>query len=428
MKLLNRTVRSYLLYSTLVLLVAIPLFYFIIQALCLQDVDQALQYRKRHLAQQLKEHPALLDRLPWHDLNNEMIIYPPVIRPAGEKKLTLQRYSNLQGAEEPFRELHSFIGIGGKAYPVVLRISLIGIEDLIQGIVLTAILLMILILGGLLWINRVQSKRIWRPFYQALAELRRFNVDRKPQLSFTSTQISEFRDLQQVIRQLTGRTYHTYLQQKEFTENAAHEMQTPLAAFQARLEVLMQDETLSGEQADHIQALADAVQRISRLNKGLLLLARIENRQFTKTENVDLVAALRKLVSSLHIRLQLKKLTLSETCSPCVVGSDPALMDILLSNLINNAIHYAPEGSTISLLTSAGSFEIINAGDPLPFAEEKLFNRFQRGDRPDSSGNGLGLAIVKQICDNCHFSIRYQYQGGRHHFKVDFTDSKAGGR
>jgi signal transduction histidine kinase len=420
MKLLHRTVRSYLLYSALVLLVAIPLFYFIIQALCLQDVDEALQYRKSHLVLQLKEHPALLDRLPWHDLNNEMIIYPAVTRPAEEKKVTLQRYSNLRGAEEPFRELHSFISISGKVYPVVLRISLIGIEDLIQGIVLTAILLMILTLGGLLWINRLQSKRIWRPFYQALAELRRFNVDKMPQLSFTPTLISEFQDLQQVIRQLTGRTYHTYLQQKEFTENAAHEMQTPLAAFQARLEMLMQDETLSGEQADQIQALADTVQRISRLNKGLLLLARIENKQFSKTENIDLVAVLSKIVSSMDIRLQLKRLTLSETCSPCLVRSDPALMDILLSNLVSNAIHYAPEGSCISILTSKDSVEIANAGDPLPFAEEKLFNRFQRGDRADSSGNGLGLAIVRQICDSCHFSIRYQYDGDRHHFKVDF--------
>lgn len=421
MKLLKHTVKSYLLYSTVVLIIFIPIFYFIIQSLCLQDVDGALVDRKANLEERLKTKSELLSQLPWHDINNEVIIYPPVANAQEEKKMTLQQYNTLNGENEPFRELHTFIDINGKSYPVILRISLINIEDLIQGIVLAAILLLILILGGLLWINRQQSKKIWQPFYQVLDQLKQFSLDKKHDLHYISTNISEFNDLQHVATTLTERAYKTYSQQKEFTENAAHEMQTPLAAIQARLDVLMQDEQATSVQMNQILLLEDAVMRMSKLYKGLLLLAKIENKQFKETDQIDVVTASKRIVSLLTFQLQLKNLILSEVYQESIIKSNPNLMDILLTNLLNNAIQYAPEGSTIYLNVLSGSIEVRNPGIPLSFPEEKVFDRFQKGDHADAfHGNGLGLAIVKQICDTFQYNIQYSFNEDMHLFKIIF--------
>lgn len=423
MKLLKRTVRSYLIYSVLVLLVAIPLFYFIIQALCLQDVDQALVDRKSFLSTQLKTHPEILAQLPWHDMSGGMDVLPPVNASQSEQKVTLQRYSTMSGEEEPFRELRTALPVDGRFYPVILRISLIDMEDLIQGIVLTAILLMMMILGGLLWINRGQSRKIWRPFYQMVDQLQHFSLNREPDLHYTPTDITEFKDLQRAITQLAERTYSTYLQQKEFTENAAHEMQTPLATLQARLEVLMQDESLTEQQSAHIQALGDSVIRMSKLNHGLLLLAKIENRQFRESEAVNLFPMVTKMLRQFEIQLQMKRLRVSESCEDCVVNADPVLIDILLSNLLNNAIQYAPEGSEVSVTLTTGQLVISNGGDPLPFGEDRLFHRFQKGNlTAHPGGTGLGLAIVRQICETCGFSIHHRFSDHCHHFSVQFHD------
>lgn len=421
MKLLRHTVKSYLIYSALVLLIAIPIFYFTIQALCLQDVDEALQYRKTHLAGQLKEHDEILTKLPWHDLNNAIAVYPPVSNAISEKKITLQRYNTLSGEQESFRELRTFFKINGKIYPAVLRISLIGIEDLIQGIVLTEILLMILIMGGLLWINRQQSKKIWQPFYQTLGQLKQFSLSKKHDLQFITTNISEFKDLQQVATTLVERTYKIYLQQKEFTENAAHEMQTPLSIIQARLEMLMQDEQLTRTQTEHIQLLENTIIRMSKLNKGLLLLAKIENKQFGETESINILVVTKAILSQLMFQLQLKNLTLSEAYQECMIQSNPVLIGILLTNLLNNAIRYAPEGSTISVKIFASGIEVRNAGELFSFPEGNVFDRFQRSNHADAfHGNGLGLAIVKQICNAFQYKVYYSFKEGIHLFKVVF--------
>lgn len=422
MKLLKRTIKSHLVYAALVLLAAIPLFYFITQALCIQDVDEALQGRKMQLVAYLNAQDEILTKLPWHDLNNGMAIYPAVSDPREDKNVTLQQYDTLIGEQEPFRELHTYIRFKGKIYPAVLRISLIGTEDLIQGIVITATLLMFFILGGLLWINRVQSGKIWQPFYQVLDQLQHFSLDKKPDLRFTHTEIDEFKDLQQASRLLAERTYRTYLQQKEFTENAAHEMQTPLASIQAILEVMMQNEQLTPEESNHVQELQDIVVRISRLNKGLLLLAKIENRQYSEVASLEPVPVIKKMLKRLDMQIQLKQVALFENYGDCSITANAVLLDILLSNLLHNAVQHCPEMGQIEVITSPGRLEIANTGEALEFDEEKLFRRFQKSqDSRSGGGNGLGLAIVFQICETFHYTIRYQYKEGFHRFILNFN-------
>lgn len=422
MKLLEKTVKTYLIYSAVLILIIIPVSYFIIQALCLQDVDEALQDRRKELVAQINQHPALLINLPWQNINREIEIFPPVANTSGrEEKKTIPDYRTMSGNVEPYRELHSFVTIKGTTYPVVLRISLINIEDLIQGIVISVALLMVTMLGGLLWINRRQSQRLWLPFYQVLSDLQRFKIDKPSGLAFSPTNIREFEDLQKAILELTVRAKSTFSQQKEFTENASHELQTPLAALQAKVELLLQEEDLNPHQAEVIGAMNEAIQRISRINKGLLLLAKIENDQFSETAHIRLAPAIDRILAPLDFLLKLKSLSLHKSLQETSIKSNPDLVDMLLSNLIINALRHASENSTINIMLRESTLQVSNSGEPLTFPEAYLFSRFQKGkEKSHSSGTGLGLAIVKQICDTCHFKIDYQYASSLHIFTVRF--------
>ena len=421
MKLLRRILRSYLIYSALILIVSVPLFYFITRSLCMQDVDEALQNRKSQVALQIQAHPEMLNRLPWKDFTKNTIIYEPVSNSKPDKLLSIDKRNPINDEIEPYRELQSHIQIEDKFYPLTLRISLIDIEDLIQGTVLTSTLLLVLILGGLLFINRKQSKEIWQPFYQILNQLRTFNIDNKPNLKFTQTNIFEFKELQQAILALSERAYNTYVQQKEFTGNAAHELQSPLASIQANLELLAQDEALSEKQSKHLQAMEDTVIGMSRLNKALLLLAKIDNQQFLEKEAIQVVPLIQKIIAQSQYKTAEKSLSIETSYEGFEINANATLTGILLSNLIQNALRYSPLAGKIIINVAPCFVEVKNSGEPLSFSEDKLFERFQKGDTIDASdGNGLGLAIVRKICETCNYTIHYNYLGNQHCFTLNF--------
>lgn len=422
MKLLKRVLKSYLIYSAVILLISIPLSYFVTRALCLQDVDEALQNRKQEAIAQIQAHPEMLNSLPWNDFTKNTTIYPPVNTGQNDKIIIASRYNQISEENEPYRVLHSFIRVNKQVYPITLRISLIDIEDLIQGVVLTSTLLIVLILGGLFLINRRQSKKIWQPFYQILNQLKAFNLDQKPNLKFTQTNISEFEELQQSILALSGRVYNTYLQQKEFTGNAAHELQTPLAAIQAKLELLIQDKDLTEKQSSLLQPMAETVIKMTRLNKALLLLTKIDNQQFIDKENIQVASLIKKLLMQSQYKADFREIKIETNYDDFTIRANTTLIEILLSNLINNALRYSTAKGILSINVANGCVEIKNDGLPLPFSEDKLFQRFQKGSHSGtSSGNGLGLAIVKKICDTCNYTISYNYLENKHIFTLNFT-------
>lgn len=421
MKLLKRVLKSYLIYSALILIISIPLSYFITRTLCLQDVDEALQNRKAEVIAQIQAHPIMLGHLPWTDFTKNTIIYPPINIGQPDEIIIANRYNEISEEKEPYRELHSFVRLNNQVYPVTLRISLIDIEDLIQGVVLTSTLLIVLILGGLFLINRRQSKKIWQPFYQILNQLRVFNLDQKPNLQFAQTDISEFKELQLAILTLSERAYNTYIQQKEFTGNAAHELQTPLAAIQAKLELLIQDKDLTEKQSNYLQSMEETVIKMTRLNKALLLLTKIDNQQFIDKENVQIASLIKKLLLQSQYKIDFRKITIETNYADFTIRANATLTEILLSNLINNALDYLPPEGKLSINVADDCVEIKNDGLPLSFSENKLFQRFQKGSNSSSSnGNGLGLAIVKKICDTCNYTIDYNYLGNQHCFVLNF--------
>ncbi|MFM9027638.1 MAG: sensor histidine kinase, partial [Bacteroidota bacterium] len=258
---------------------------------------------------------------------------------------------------------------------------------------------------------------IWRPFYRALDTLKRFDIQRGGKVRFEKSRVDEFNVLNEELGKLTDKVMDDYRNLREFTENMSHETQTPLAVIRSKLELLLQSDNLKAEQMEQVSATLDAVNRLSKMNRGLILLTRIDNEQYSEEAEIDFSRAVRKQLDDLMIFAQSRHLEVkTDFDDTLTVILNPYLNDILISNLLSNAIKYCTEGGTISISTTDGVYRVANSGAPLKFPDNRIFERFKKGDAADSVG--LGLAIVKRIGDHYDMAVSYQYMSGMHVFSV----------
>ncbi len=416
MRLLNRTLLSFLIYSVLVLLIVTPVFYWVVNRIIIDRVDETLQIQKKEIESRIQKINSESDLKQWEDLDGEVNIEPTtnIFHDSIYNKAEFNAFTNEM---EPYRVLVTSISFHGKPYRLVEHVSLVESEDLIKALAMLQMIVLIVLLSGLLIINWWISKRIWQPFYDTLEALRKFEIEKAPNLKLPTSSIKEFEDLNRAIKQLTERDYQVYLQQKEFTENASHEMQTPLAVFQSKLELLLQT-PLTEQQAHVMESLMDATDRLAKLNKALLLLSKIENRQFVETEQVNISEFTSKIISHYKPEADSKSIQINtDFKTDLSIASNPTLLDILFSNLISNAIRHGNSNSSIKIVVSYSEWLVQNEGPALTFASEKIFDRFQKGNTT-SSRTGLGLAIVKKICEVSSFTLGYRFDNNKHFFSV----------
>jgi two-component system sensor histidine kinase QseC len=423
MKLLDRTLRTYWLYSVGVMLISTPVFYGVIEHLFIENVDEALLLRKQTIQQQVGQFADETSLLTWRDLEGNTLLRPIDAKVPVRDSIYDAQYAQQEEPgttePEPFRELSARLLYRGKPFHLTTRISLIENEDLLQAVVLTQAGLLTLLLTGFLLLNRRIARRLWQPFYMTLEQLRQYAVEKDEPLNLSPSSIAEFAELNQALNGLTRRSHQAYLGQKEFTENAAHEMQTPVAIFQSKLELLSQTQPLTNEQAGLIGSLNAATVRLSRLNKSLLLLARIENQPYAEAGPVNAAALINSLLNQEAESIQVKEIGLQRTglnAGPTLY-TDRALLEILLSNLLVNAIRHTRSGGLIRVDVQPHILTIANTGEPLTIPPAKLFARFQKGEAP-SGGVGLGLAIAKKIADANGYTLTYEYRKGQHQFSL----------
>jgi signal transduction histidine kinase len=269
-------------------------------------------------------------------------------------------------------------------------------------------------------LNRSLSKKLWEPFYKTLSQLKAYQVDKSGTIAVVKTNIIEFNDLNQTVSHLADRNRKVFLHQKEFIENASHELQTPLAIFQAKLDLLMQKPGMSEAEAALITDLEVTAQRMARLNKNLLLLSKIDNEQFTGKEEVEVSRVADDLLSNVTFTADAENVSITRTLEPLRIKANKALIEILLTNLFHNAVRHTLEGNVLVQLHEH-TLTVINNGKPLMMDAGKMFDRFTK-ESPKTSSTGLGLAIVKRICDTYGYGLSYQYENGSHVFSVTFND------
>lgn len=418
MKLLTRTIRNYVIFSVLLLVVSTPLFYFFIHRLFVHKMDQELLEHKiefGELAPMLKTDE---DLKFFSIMNEEFVLIPWDQAIIGDSLVTVPIYSDEEKEIHPYRVLRTGVTIQGKPYQLQIQESMVSTTDLVFAIVAIQATLITILLVGLVLINRKLSRTIWDPFYTILDKLKKYQIDKDISIDLPRSTTAEFRDLSSAISQLLIKNHDAFQSQKEFTENASHELQTPLAVMKGKIDLLMQT-PLSEKQAELIHVLQDAASRMARLNRNLLLLAKIENQQFLEQEQINLGSLVQKLVDQFREQLDQKSMEVKiEKFNELIVYANSTVIEILFTNLITNAIRYSPSNSKVNILIHDHVFSISNQGAPLN-SPEKIFDRFQR-DAGSSQGSGIGLAIVKKICDNNGYTIRYQYVNATHTFSINF--------
>ena len=319
----------------------------------------------------------------------------------------------------PFRQISFDKDIGGDIYRIHIRKSLIESNQLLK--IITVVMLVVLSAGlSLLYLfQRRTSKRLWQPFYDTLKKAKDFTVHQGNKLTLSEQMIYEFNELNSALNKMTDKMLGDYQSLREFTENASHEIQTPLALINSRVEGLIQDTSISAKHIQWIQDIHESALRLSKLNHALLLLAKIDNGQFQESEVLNINPILAKHLDEMEELFTLKTISVSvEMNESFNVRINQSLAEILISNILNNAVkHNLADTGTILIKVSSTELKVTNTGAPLTVDPKKLLERFQKQNKSTSS-LGLGLAIVQKICEISQLNLDYEFANGQHEIRL----------
>lgn len=415
MKLIEKTRRKYIPYAILIFIISSVVIYFTLKRITIAKQDEQLKWDKELIAQKIKyDYP-----LPIFEVDDYKSMIP--VKDTLYFKDTLI-YQVVSGVEkyELYRQLTSVENLQNRTYRIVTRTSLVRNQDYILIITLSVGIVVLLLMITLYFVNTHVMRKALLPFYENLQIVKNFSVEDNKPITLEKSGIEEFEELNDSLTRLTDKIISDFNNLKEFTENASHEMQTPLAIMQSKSEMLLQSENLDPEHIQHIRAIYTSVQRLSKLNKTLLLLSKIENNQFTEKETIDVNKSVERQLEIFEDFIENKELELvMNTAMDVTIEANPLLFDMVISNLISNAIKHNVKGGNIAISTTNLFVSVSNSGSPTTLDSSSLFERFKK-ESSSSNSFGLGLAIVKKVCDNYNWKITHSFAEDQHNISVYF--------
>lgn len=418
MKLLTKTSRYYILYTIPVLIVSSVLFYFFLLNEIGESNDAILESRVKVIENYIKnENHSLLSIL---EFNNEVAVTEVAknsVIPQTIKDTLI--FSKLENENIAYKILEVTSVIKGKNYKIQVLKNTIEFDELME-VVLTAFITLLLLLFLITYfINLRISKIIWKPFRNSLNYIKNFNVTSSENTILEPNDIEEFNELNSSINQMTAKMISDYQNQKKFAENASHEFQTPFAIIKGKVDLLLQTKNLDEESLNLLISIDDTATRLSRINKSLILLSKIENRQFANTDNVVIFPLIEKIIAINEDLILEKKLKITiDEDSSFQLKINAELCFILFNNLLQNAIRHNVESGEIIISIKNKSISFSNSGVLNALNEELIFERFEK-ESLHSNSIGLGLSIVKEIAEIYNIKISYSFDYQKHIFTLN---------
>ncbi len=291
--------------------------------------------------------------------------------------------------------------------------------------VFALIMLMVIVLSaGFWWINRIYSIRLRNQLYKTLQILEKFDIDEPIKVVFEKSPIPIFNELNDYLFELIKRIRKNYQANKQFTENASHELQTPLAIIKGNSELLIQSDKLDEKELEALGAIINNTNRLSKLNKALILLSKIENQRFADKEKVVVEDVVTEALKNFKDVIKLQNIEIRRLKpDPIQFEMSGTLAEIAIANLIQNAIRHNIGKGFIEISQKERTLKISNPGKALTLPKSVLFKRFKR-DSDIEESLGLGLSIVHRICKQYHIDIDYLYEAGIHTLKMTFPSKQ----
>lgn len=421
MKLLHYTYRKLSLLLFLLMAVWGVLFYYAIIDEVVDETDDTLENYADILIESALHDPSVLD-------TSGSLMSTYKFRPISEEEGRDYRqefydstvYIELEDEDEPVRVMRTAFRMpDGQYYELTLMISILERDDMIEAMLwyLGALFLLFIICTSVG--IRLVLKGAFRPLNKLLDWLHHIQPGKEVPPLNNPTTISEFRQLSDAAVDMGNRSYKAYAEQKQFIENASHELQTPLAIVRGKVELLAESEGLTEQQMEALDEIYSTLGRAVKLNKSLLLLSRIENGQYTEREDVPVDEILDELLPDLMDIYEHKqvRLTRERGEQPFVIRCNHSLAQILISNLVKNSLFHNRVGGELQIITTSASLTIKNTGDA-PLDGEKLFRRFYHGADGKKDSTGLGLAIARSIALSASLGLTYEWQDGMHCFRL----------
>ena len=421
MKLLNRSLQYLSLSMLLIVSIWSVVFYLDMMDEIYDSIDDGLDNYKLLIQNKAELDSTVLLKNSFDESNY-------AIRPLSESaafkiydvyKDTLI-YMPFEEDTEPVRLLTSAFEHKGKYYELKIISSMVEEDDLMKSLLKHMVWLYILLIISIVIINNVVLKKLWRPFHNLLQQFKNFRLGKDSGLTDVKTNINEFAELQIAGQTLINHTVEAYNRQKQFTENAAHELQTPLSIISGKIELLLERNTLSDQDAETLSEVLHISERMNHLNKSLLLLSKIENKQFYNNQDISLTELVRQLVNEFEDFAKYKNISIDiRESGDAHLHMDAVLAGILVSNLLRNAMFHNIEHGEIILEINKNKLRICNTTASDELNENEIFNRFYKSDA-GRQGTGLGLSIVKAIVQLYGYKITYAYKNAMHCFEITF--------
>lgn len=421
MKLLTYTSRIQLFYFLILFGFFSILFYLVLSWNVQQNVDEVLYNRKENLMAFLEQNPEapFQEDNPLDDFTFYQIEEAAFQKGKESYKDTLV-YEQVDDELDEYRKMTTFVNLEGRYYKLEIVKPHLEATEMISTIAIT--------LGGLFLglalsfylSQRIIFKNIWNPFYEMLEQLRHFRLDKRQLPELSNSQIDEFQMLNEAVNELARKNMEVFESQKQFIENASHEMQTPLSIIQSRLEALIGQAELTEEQADIVEGIISSTQRLKKLNKTLLLLSKIENQEFLLTEKINIKTIIIKSLEYYDEQKEMLNIQVRSNLQPLnTIKGNEMLTEILIQNLLKNAFLHNVKDGWITITTQTDQFTITNSGNFLNVNHDRIFDRFFKQSN-NSESWGLGLSIASKITKLSNWELTYRSHGGEHRFTVHF--------
>ncbi|WP_020403592.1 sensor histidine kinase [Gracilimonas tropica] len=416
MKLNNKILISNVLLSFFMLIVTGFGMYYVVNSTIYDELDFHLMQHKTDIQKQLSEQPESLDEIQrLGGLGSyEWVEISPFPNNTSSIKNTFTtidtvRYAEVSQLPEAYRKLTTTLTVNNEPFVLEIYEEVAAWEKISMTILLSVLAALFIWVILLYVVNQYVFGRILSPFYSTVDRLEQISSPTQVGEPFPEANTYEIKVLNGALNNMLGQIKSSFEDQKKFIQNASHELLTPLSIIRQKAEKILSDpENLERKDIERVHEIQQTAVRLTRLSNALLLISRVENKQFSLDDDIHISGIVEKALNELHDFIDLKKLKIHfDKREEIGLSGNRELVHSAVYNIIQNAIKFSPDGGNILIFmgrdpSNASVLSVRDEGPGIPdHLIDEVFNRFKKGHKMNDSGNspGLGLSIVQSVCE-----------------------------